>query len=314
MARKETSRHIRQTGDYCFTYSPFHRPIAEVRPGEKVVVHTIDAFGNKLKSPRDRATELCHFPFVNPQTGPIFVRDAAPGDTLAVTVHRIDPDRDYAVTALIPQFGALTGTRATATLNDALPEQTRILPIRKGQVHFGRRIRIPYRPFMGTMGVAPQIEAINCLTPSYYGGNMDCVETCPGHEVQFPVLVEGAHFFTGDAHATQGDGEITGVACELAARVTLSFRVIKGQAIRWPRILSRDFIMVAGSARPLDDALRIACVELIDWMAEDYGFDRLEAYHLLGQVVQIRVGNMVDPNYTVVAKMPRKYLNRRGRA
>ena len=97
------------------------------------------------------------------------------------------------------------------------------LPIDDEGVHFDEKRTIPYEPFMGTMGVAPAIEAVNALTPDYYGGNMDCVETCPGNEVWFPVLVEGAHFFTGDAHASQGDGEVTGVALEIPAKVTLTF-------------------------------------------------------------------------------------------
>lgn len=304
----ETIREIQQPGDYCYTYSPFYDPIAEVETGEKVVIYTVDAFENKLNAPEDKASKLCKFPFVNPQTGPLFISGAEPGDTLSVIIHNIEPDREYAITALIPNFGGLTGTSSTAMLNDPLPEETKVLPIRDGQVIFNDDIHIPYEPFMGTMGVAPEIEAINCLTPSYYGGNMDCVETAPGNEVQFPVFIEGAHFFTGDGHATQGDGEITGVACEIPTKVTLSFEVIKGKKIGWPRIVSDEFIMVAGSARPLDDAVRIACVELIDWMVSDYGFERLEAYHLIGQVMQMRLGNMVDPNYTAVAKMPRRYL------
>ena len=121
--------------------------------------------------------------------------------------------------------------------------------------------------------MAPEIEAVNSLTPDYYGGNMDCVETRPGNEVWFPVQVKGAHFFTGDAHASQGDGEVTGVGLEIPAKVTVSFDLKKRY-----------------------------------WMVSDYGFDRMKAYHLLGQVGQMRLGNMVDPKFTMVAKCSRKYL------
>lgn len=308
MADHDAVRQIHQPGAYAYTYSPFHEPIAEVQPGDRVVIHTVDAFENRLATPQDLASQKTRFPFVNPQTGPIRVKGSEPGDTLRVNIEDITPTRDYAVTALIPNFGGLTATSHTRTLNQPLPEQTRILPIRDGHIIFNDKIRIPYQPFMGTMGVAPQIEAVNALTPSYWGGNMDCVESCPGHEMHFPVLVEGAFFFTGDAHAAQGDGEITGVACEIPSRVTVTLDLIKGKAITWPRAVSDGFIMTIGSARPLDDAVRIASVELIDWMVSDYGFDRLDAYQLLGQVVQYRIGNMVDPNYTVVAKMPRRYV------
>jgi acetamidase/formamidase len=299
---------IRQRGKYSYVYTPFLKPIAKVKQGQPILLHTPDAFENRLSRPEHLCSQRCTPPFFNPQVGPIHVQGAKAGDTLAVTIHSIEPDRDYVVSALVPNFGALTSTSVTATLNKPLPEETRIWPLKDGFVHFNDKIRIPYEPFVGTIGVAPKIEAINALTPGYWGGNMDCVETSPGREVWFPVLVDGAHFFIGDAHATQGDGELTGVACELAAKVVVSFRVIKNKTIAWPRIISDDEIMVAGSARPLDDAVRIAWCEMVRWLAADYGFTELDAYHLIGQVGKMRVGNMVDPNYTVVAKVAKKWL------
>jgi amidase len=304
MAAMQT-RVIKQKGKHPYTFGPGHKVLARVRPGEVVTIVTKDCFENRLNSPEDLCTQKCVFPFLNPQTGPLFVEGAKPGDTLVVKIHEIQPDRDFAVTSLIPGFGALTHG---AILNPAIPEDTKIMPIRNGEVVFSERIRLPYKPFVGTIGVAPEIESINTLTPGYWGGNMDCVETCPGHEVHFPVFVDGAHFFVGDAHATQGDGEISGCAAEMPARVTVSFEVIKGKKITWPRIVSDECLMVAGSARPLEDAARIAWRELIRWMVDDYGFTEKDAYYLLGQVGQMRVGNMVDPAYTMVAKIQKKYL------
>src|SRR5690606_10860479 len=118
------------------------------------VIHTVDAFENKLNSPDDLCSRKCNFPFVNPQTGPIYVEGAQPGDTLTVTIHDITPTRDYAVTALIPNFGGLVATSVTRMLSEPLPEQTRVLPIRDGHVELGPKIRLPYRPFMGTRGAA----------------------------------------------------------------------------------------------------------------------------------------------------------------
>jgi acetamidase/formamidase len=303
-----TNREIRQEGPYCYTYSPFHPPVATVKPGETVVIHTLDAFENKMTPEVERFSDICTYPFLNPQTGPIVIEGAEPGDTLVVKILDIEPSRDHAITGTIPYFGGLTSTTLDPTLQPHLEEQWLFLPIEDEGIRFDEKRVIPYEPFMGTMGVAPEIEAVNSLTPDYYGGTMDCVETRPGNEVWFPVLVKGAHFFTGDAHASQGDGEVTGVGLEIPARVTVTFDLKKGYQINWPRIVSADFMMVAGSARPLIAAARIAWVELIDWMVSDYGFDRMKAYHLLGQVGQMRLGNMVDPKYTMVAKCPRKYL------
>lgn len=291
-----------------FTFTPSLKPIAKITSGTRVVVHTLDAFSNKLTSADDDIGNVGTRPFVNPVTGPIFIEGAAPGDALHVTIEAIEPARDFAVTALIPDFGSLTRTASLPLMHPPLPAKIRVMPIRDQQVHFNEKIVLPYEPFIGSIGVAPPGESISSLVPDHYGGNMDCVETSPGNTLVLPVLVPGAHFFIGDAHATQGDGEITGVAAEMPARVTLTFNLVKNKAPKWPRLYNDQWLMATGSARPLEDAARIAWKELIDWMTQDHGFTPTEAYELLGQVGRMRLGNMVDPHYTMVAKIQRKYL------
>jgi acetamidase/formamidase len=90
--------------------------------------------------------------------------------------------------------------------------------------------------------------------------------------------------------------------------VVLKIDVVKGKTIKWPRLEDHDYIMVAGSTRPLIDAFRLAHVELIEWLVADYGFDKLDAYTLIGQVGESTVANIVDPAYTVVAKIKKRYL------
>src|SRR5687767_14878590 len=123
-----------------------------------------------------------------------------------------------------------------------------------------------------------------------------------------PVFHEGAYFYFGDVHALQGDGEIIGSGLETTADVTLQFDLIKGRRIRWPRMEDENDIMVAGSVRPLIDAFRIAQVELIEWLVDEYGFDKLDAFQIVSQAGHSRVANVVDPNYTVMAKFPKKLL------
>jgi acetamidase/formamidase len=119
--------------------------------------------------------------------------------------------------------------------------------------------------------------------------------------------VPGALFFTGDCHAGQGQGELCGVALEITGKVTVTFDLIKGKAIAWPRIESPEEIMTVGSARPMEDAARIAYVELIEWLVE-LGWDRLEAYEALTQIGDLYVGNMVDTYYSLVAKIRKEYV------
>jgi acetamidase/formamidase len=158
------------------------------------------------------------------------------------------------------------------------------------------------------LSCSPEIDSISSLTPDNHGGNMDLPDMGPGTVTYLPVRVPGARLFIGDAHACQGDGEVCGVAVEHASLTTIRVDVIKKWTIEWPRLETDDLIMAIGSARPLEDATRIAYRELIRWMAADYGFDQLDAYMMLSQCGKVRLGNFVDPKYTVGAAVLKKYL------
>lgn len=298
---------IEQSGPYCYTYSDAHAPIARVRPQQRVRIRCVDCFENRLTDESMSLTEVNAFPYTNPQTGPVYVEGAEPGDTLSVFIEDVELARDWAVTCLVPHFGLLTTTHATRMVHEPLPEAVRKLPVREGRVWFGQRSRA-IAPFVGTLGTAPRLEAINSLTPGPHGGNMDCPETCAGHTVHLPVNVPGGLFFCGDGHAAQGDGEIGGVACEIPVNLVCRFELHKGQRIAWPRITNDEQLMTVGCARPLEDATRIACAELIEWVIADYALPREDALLWLTQIIELRVGNVVDPNYAVVAKVNRKHL------
>ncbi len=302
---------------YYFTYDARHKPALKLKPGDILVTSTVDAFGNKISRSDQRASEIIHLPKVNHQTGPFYVEGAEPGDTLVLHLLKVKPNRDYAVSTHLPNFGVLTGETYTAMLTEPLPEKTYIW-----KLDFERnvgildlpdskigKVEIPLHPFLGTVGVAPGFgESVLSLTPAEHGGNMDCVETKEGTTLYFNVSVEGGLFMLGDGHAAQGDGEICGTGLECPLDVTVKVDVIKGRAIHWPRFEDDEFIMVASSTRPLIDAFRSAHVELINWLVTDYGFDRWDAMQLVSQVGKTRIGNVVDPKYTVVAKFPKKYL------
>lgn len=300
-------REIRQEGPYSYVFSPYAEPVATVSPGETVAIFTEDAFEGRINSDEDLPSRVLGS-YLNPQTGPIYVDGAEPGDTLTVRIESIEPTRDWAVSAFVPHFGGLTGTEATRLLHDPLPERVYFYGLRDGTFRHGERLVVPWRPFLGTIGTAPELEAISALTPHSHGGNMDVRDTCPGNTVHLPVRTPGALFYTGDAHGCQGDGELCGVALEISARCVLTFGVIKGTTIRWPRIESPMKLMTVGSARPMEDAARIAYAELVEWIATDYGFERLDAYQLLTQVGELYVGNMVDTNYSLVAGVAKEHL------
>ena len=301
-------REIQQPGAYQYVFGPYAEPVARVSPGETVVIHTVDAFGNQLTSEDQKPSSILG-PYLNPQTGPIYVEGAEPGDTLVVKIENIEATRDWAVSCTVPFFGGLTSTVFTATLQDALEERVWLYKrTASGGFQYKDRWEIPWAPFFGTIGTAPHIEAISSLSPGAHGGNMDVPDVTIGNTVYLPVHHPGALFFTGDAHAAQGQGELCGVALEIAAKGTFTFDVIKGKSIVWPRIESPDRIMTVGSAKPMEDAARIAYSELVKWLAADFGFDTLDAYQLLSQAGGLYVGNMVDTVYSLVASCPKRYL------
>lgn len=288
-------------GRYHYVYGAYAEPVLEIEPGDLVEVETLDAFEGLLETEQDKPSEKLKMPYLNPQNGPIYVKGAEKGDTLAVHIRSIKPrgPQPRGTTALITEFGGLVGTTNTAMLNDPLPEKVRKVNVDENGVYWSDKVTLPYEPFIGTIGVAPEIEAISSLQPDYYGGNMDLPDVAPGAVIYLPVNHEGAYLHLGDCHSVQGDGEICGVAIEQPTTTTIHVDLIKGMTISWPRLETEDIYMTIGSTRPLEDAVRIAYRELIRWLEKDFGQDPIEMYMLLTQCAKIRLGNVVDPKYTV---------------
>jgi len=286
-------------GKYHYVYGPFADPVLHIQPGDVVIAETHDAFEGQLDSVNASPSERLNVPFLNPQCGPIHVEGAEKGDVIAVRIHSIKPrgPQPVGTAALISEFGGLVGTNNTALLNDPLPEKVIKMNVTEEGIQFNDKITLPYEPFIGTLGVSPEIEAVSSLQPDYWGANMDVPDVAPGAVVYFPVHAEGGYVYLGDCHGTQGDGELCGTAVEMPATVTIQIDLIKHHPIAWPRLENKDFIMTLGSARPLEDATRIAYRELINWMVKDYGWEVDMAYFFLTQAGRLRVGNIVDPKY-----------------
>ena len=286
----------------------------KVKPGDVLEVWTDDCFGGLVESVDDLPSQK--ITAFNPQTGPFYVEGAEPGDTLALHFVSIEPSRDWAVSTTFPLFGALTSTTRTVTLQDPLPELVWRYDVDRQRriVHFEARngdfaTDLPLDPMHGTIGVAPAGgEARSTLVPDAHGGNMDTPEMRAGTTCYLGVNVEGALFSLGDGHCRQGEGETCGVAVEAAMDTVLVVDLIKARATPWPRLEDADHIMSTGSARPLEDAFRIAHGDLVHWLAEEHGLDVLDAYQLVSQISESPVANVCDPNYTFVAKAPKHYL------
>ncbi len=312
---------------YHTTFGP-HEPALTIQPGDEVVTWCRDARGfdedgEPLDLTRLAGPEGARQRAGNPQTGPFAIEGAEPGDSIAVHLLDVRPTRDWAWSTTPGTFGFFSIEEGTGPLNFAEPRWTdpdrqsfrweldlergiARLPLERSRID---AIEIALHPFLGCLGVAPEHgETIRSLTPGHHGGNMDCPQVRAGATIHLPVYLPGALLLMGDCHAAQGDGELCGSALETSCRVRFRVDLHRGREIRWPRVEDDEHIMAIGSARPLRDAFAAAHVELLRWLVDDYGFDRLEAYQALSQVGTARVGNVVDPAYSVVARFPKSLL------
>lgn len=288
-----------------------HEPVLYLADGDTVITTTVDAHGKDATGQQITADP-------NPQTGPFFVYDAMPGDTLAVHVDSLKPNRTWG------------WTRDALAANVVNPEYAQTLPAREiadwyvdAEYRIAKLVTPPrgledfvisIAPMLGCFGVAPQDgQAISTVTSAEHGGNMDYNGFVQGVTVYFPVFVPGALFHLGDGHAVQGDGEIVGTGIEISMDVQFTVRVRKGKKINTPRGENAEFIFTLGNARPLDQALQIATTEMHQWLMRDYGLDVKGASTLMGQCVRYKVGNVFDPAYTMVCKIPKRFLRDFGR-
>jgi acetamidase/formamidase len=291
-------------------------PVMRIRPGTVLTLWTEDAYGGRITSGDDVASVALDTEDLNPQTGPFYIEGAEPGDTLAVHLVDLTPARTWGASTLIPFFGGLTSVPASPTLQAALPERTYIYEYDSAADTLGFvaqgsdfTLALPTNPMLGTVGVAPgRREVRSSLVPDAFGGNMDTPEMAAGATCYLGVNVPGALFSLGDGHYRQGEGESCGTAVEGAMHVTAIVELIKGNGPAWPRLETDTHLMCVGSGRPLEEAWRASQVEMITWLGELYGLDRLDAYQLLTQISQVPIANVVDTNYSAVTKIDKRLL------
>lgn len=301
-----------EPGDYDYVFGR-REPRLSIRSGDIVEFSTEDCFNGRVTSPDQKPSEVCDFSELNPVTGPLYVEDAEPGDLLAVHFIDIRPSRGHAVSAAFPLFGALTSTHETATLQDPLEERVWFYDIDLERWTATYRARnsdfvldLPLDPMHGVVGVAPAGGEVRLVvTPSNHGGNMDTPEVRAGTTVYLPVNVPGALLAIGDGHARQGEGEVIGTGLECAMESVIAVEVVKGAAPAWPRLEDDEHLMTTGSVRPLEDAFRISQKELVEWTSSLTGLDALDALQLVSQLGLAPAANVCDPNYTMVAKLPK---------
>ncbi len=299
-------------------------PAIRVQPGESFLAETEDAFSGRIRTLED-LLQSHTFPTAqttprlsNPMAGPICIEGAAKGDVLAVHIESIVVD-EIGRTTWTSWRGPLSDSRRWPELGDPYLHTIRHLPgpsgtTRDGKGVFNESVTWDLRPFIGTIGVAPEVEvATSAVGQGPWGGNLDCRDIKEGTIVYLPVYHEGALLYLGDVHASQGDTEFYGAADESRAEVTLKCEIIKNKAIPFLRLEKSDSLVSMFCFRPLENAVETAIIYLMEWLIEEYGVTPREAYlhTTINPDFRVHIYQMVrigQIQYTVGAEIPKRYL------
>jgi amidase len=311
-----------------YTLSAELKPILRVNPGESFVFETEDAVSGALKSEKDLFSAENLEPFslrtpelANPVNGPIFVEGVEKGDLLAVHIEAIIPN-EYGLTGVKVNQGMFSDSKKWSTIHrEAYTKFLRHTngasgTTKDGEVVFSESLSWHTEPFIGTIGVAPEVEVLaTSVTQGPWGGNWDCRYICPQSTIYINAFHPGGLLFVGDVHGSQGDGEISGIANEIRAEVQLRVDVIKKKRIAYPRIETNKYLVTFCASKPLEHAIELATDYLLEWVRELYNIDLRILYMVFGACPEFKIDvyqmvQSLDLSYTAGVRFPREYLRR----
>lgn len=309
-------------------FSAAKQPVARVRSGDTVKTRTWDSGGADWKGVKHIEHPYKYPESGNPLMGPFYIEEADYGDALEVHLDRVRCNRNYGYTAyrLSPGVlnpGTIEGLYKNFYKQDVLrPGRADLIPwdidLAKGTTWprlldgTGRKMELPLRPMLGCIGVAPPGEKVETSGPAgSHGGNIDYNDVVEGATMYFPVYHKGAYFYVGDGHARQGDGEGLGNGVETSLDVQFTVKVHKGKRLSMPR-LENDTHLISIASQPefsssMDNALRNAISDLLDWLTTDHKLTAPEAHLLLGAAVEHKIGTYFG---TITASIRKEYVRR----
>jgi amidase len=281
-----------------FAFSPSLRAIAQIEQGEEVLLQTHDCFEGQIQTTADLVDSL-DWAHVNPVTGPLHIKGTKPGDVLRIDLLELKMGEQSSMVT-IPGEGAL---------GDVITKmETAILKLEGNQIFFKDKIRVPMRPMIGVIGVAPAEGEVPTGTPGPHGGNMDCTLITAGNRVYFTVGVEGAMFGAGDLHAGMGDGEIVVCGAETAGAVRFTAQVVELAGLPTPFVETSEVVATIYSAPTLDEAADGAIHRMAHFLTDFAGIPLNDAGMLMSLTGQLRFCQVVDPLKTVRFEFPKAVL------
>ncbi|HYL37497.1 MAG TPA: acetamidase/formamidase family protein [Bryobacteraceae bacterium] len=301
-------------------YAASAKPVLRIHSGDTVRIETVstgspsrfeaagvpasqipDSFRTIYKEVKDKG------PGGHILTGPLFVEEAEPGDTLEVRIQKIEVTMPFAYNGFGPSSGFLP--------EDFPYPRTKIIPLDRTRMlaHFADGIEIPMHPFFGSMGVAPPEGSgrISSAPPWIHAGNLDNKDLVEGTTLYIPVHAKGALFEVGDGHAGQGNGEVDITALETALTGTFQFVVRKDMHLKWPRAETPTHYITMGLHADLTEATKLAIREAIDFLVTEKHLSRDDAYMLASVAVDFDITQLVDGNKGVHAMIPKSIFTGR---
>ncbi len=295
-------------------FDPRTPPALRIRSGDTVEIETLVAGGvaalEAAGLPRDRiqpsllevereVKDRGEVPHI--LTGPIYVEGAEAGDVLEVKILSIELAVPYAQNAVLPGRGFLP---------DEFPyfhSKLTPLDLTRKVAKFSDGIELPLKPFFGVMDVAPPAATgrISSGPPWVHTGNMDNKELVAGSTLYIPIHVAGALFSVGDGHAGMGDGEVCLTALETSLRGTFQFLVRKDMKLRWARAETPTHYLTMGFHENLEEAAKVAVLEMLDLLVSEKHLTRDNAYILASDAVDLRITQLVDGKKGVHALLPK---------
>jgi amidase len=283
-------------------------PALRIHPGDTVRTWSVDAGGVDRHGTR-------RSPGGNPQSGPFYIENAMPNDTLVVRLNRVRLNRDWAQSGSRVVGRALEpGTLGSVKWDDNFASRWKLDPVR-GVATLDRptaalaKLAIPLQPMLGCVAVAPQGElSIRTTDSGAFGGNMDYNQIREGTTPYLPVYHPGALLFLGDGHAAQADGELTGDALETSMDVEFTVDLIRDRNFGHPLAENDEFLISIGIGGSLDQALQQATSGMMRWLERDYKLAGSEAAMIMGFALKYDVVDLVGTQVSIAAKVPKAAL------
>jgi amidase len=285
-----------------YAFNGGNQPVAHVKQGEIFTLDTHDCFQGQIKTETD-LLDMLDWDHVNPATGPVYIEGTLPGDILKIDLLSVKV-HDQAVVCAVPNEGVL-GDRITHM-------ETSVLRYEGDYAIFKDKVRIPLRPMVGVIGIAPQSGSVPNGTPGDHGGNMDCTEIGEGTSLYLKVGVAGALFGAGDMHAVMGDGEIVVTGAESAGELVIKASVVEMPELPTPFLSTSESVITLASASTTDEAAKVATQNMAEFLTRFAGLAMNDAAMLMSLVGHLKFCQIVDPQVTVRFEFPKWVLKAYG--